>query len=136
MTQEQIKTLINAMRSGADTKISGDELEDILKDLADAITSTQTLTDGPVITFDYALGEIGTVTLGGNRAVSFTNLSSGATGLMIVKQDATGGRTLTFPVSAKLPVSGLALSSGANAATVIGFLYDGTNIYLTKENYS
>ena len=49
---------------------------------------------------------------------------------MLVKQDGTGGRTLSFGSDYKFP-GGVAptLSTGSNDIDIIAFLSDGTNMY-------
>lgn len=57
----------------------------------------QTLTDGATISWDCAGGAHSVVTLGGNRTLANpTNIKTGCKYLLVVKQDGTGGRTLTF----------------------------------------
>lgn len=57
---------------------------------------TQTLTDAAEITWNLSLGGVGIVTLGGNRDIDYTNATAGHRYCLIVKQDATGSRTLGF----------------------------------------
>ena len=105
-------------------------------DAARAVTpatlySTQTLTDGASIAWDVSLGVMATVTLTDNRALANpTNLVNGASYILIVKQDATGGRTLSYGDKYLFP-DGIepVLSTGANAVDMIAFLSDGTNMY-------
>lgn len=93
--------------------------------------SNQTLTDAATIAWNAANGAFATVTLGGNRALANpTNLINGASYILVVKQDATGNRTLSFGSAYKFP-GGVAptLSTSANAVDIISFLSDGTNMY-------
>ena len=61
------------------------------------IGSITTLTDGATITPDFALNNSFTVTLGGNRTLANpTNLVAGQSGVIIINQDGTGGRTLAY----------------------------------------
>ena len=56
-----------------------------------------TLTDGATITPNFALNNSFTVTLGGNRTLANpTNLVAGQSGVIIINQDGTGGRTLAY----------------------------------------
>jgi len=90
----------------------------------------QTLTDGATISWNTALGQIATVTLGGNRTMAApTNLKVG-TYILRVYQDATGSRTITWNsvfkwTAATAPV----LSTTANALDIITLFSDGTNLY-------
>ena len=98
--------------------------------------STQTLTDGASIDWDLSAGAMATVTLAGNRALANpTNLVNGATYLLIIKQDDTGSRTLSFGSAYKF-ADGTAptLSTAANAVDIIAFLCDGTNLYGSFQN--
>ena len=61
------------------------------------IGSITTLTDGATITPDFAVNNSFTVTLGGNRTLANpTNLVAGQSGVFIINQDGTGGRTLAY----------------------------------------
>jgi hypothetical protein len=61
------------------------------------IGSLTTLTDGATITPNFALNNSFTVTLGGNRTLANpTNLVAGQSGVIIINQDGTGGRTLAY----------------------------------------
>jgi len=66
-------------------------------------TLVQTLTDATTITWNIALGGTGIITLGGNRTINFSNAIPGKRYVLIIKQDATGGRTLTFASGFKFP---------------------------------
>jgi len=55
------------------------------------------LTDGATITPDFSLGNLYSVTLGGNRTLANpTNLTAGQSGSIFVTQDGTGSRTLAY----------------------------------------
>lgn len=75
-----------------------------------------------------------TVTLTGNIQITLNNGVSGQvqTFKLILKQDATGGRTVTW-ANVDLPggVSPV-LSSGANDVDILEFLWDGSSWYLTN----
>lgn len=98
-----------------------------------------TLTDGTPIT--WATGGIrlpnATVTLNhatGTRALNMTGLVSGASGVLVIKQDSTGGALMTLGTGCTWKVSGggagtITLTSAANAIDVLAFSYDGTNCY-------
>jgi hypothetical protein len=75
------------------------------------------------------------VTLVGNRTLNFSTVPpTGAYGTLVVKQDGTGGRTLTLPsVANKILGSSstttIALSTTANAIDIVNFYYDGSNYF-------
>jgi hypothetical protein len=99
---------------------------------AKANVVSQTLTDGTTISWDTSLGQIATVTLGGNRTLAApTNLKIG-TYILHVIQDGTGSRTLTWNSVFKWP-AGVApvLTTTASARDIISFVSDGTNLYGT-----
>lgn len=94
----------------------------------------QGLTDGATIAWDLANGS-GSVTLGGNRAMAApTNLAYGETYFLLVAQDATGSRTLTWDSAYWWP-NGTppTLSTGANRVDLITFVCDGA--HLIMDNY-
>jgi hypothetical protein len=91
-----------------------------------------TLSDAATINWDMNLGNVAEVTLGGNRTLEYSNAKAGATYLLYISQDATGGRTLTYTGSIKWPNSGSAptLSTGSNAEDIIGFVSrDGSSLH-------
>ena len=94
----------------------------------------QALTDGATVNWDTALGNMATLTLGGNRTMAApTNLVPG-TYILKLSQDATGSRTVTWNSVFKW-ASGTAptLSTGANAVDILTFYCDGTNLYGTAQ---
>ena len=98
-------------------------------------STPQALTDAATINWNPASGLNASVTLGGNRTLSFTSLPAvGSYGTLIVTQDATGNRTLTLPTTANKVLGSastttIALSTAANAKDILNFYYDGTNCY-------
>jgi hypothetical protein len=98
--------------------------------VAKANVLSQTLTDGATISWDTSLGQVATVTLGGNRTMAApTNLKVG-TYILHVIQDGVGGRTITWNSIFKWS-SGVApaLSSTGGRRDVFSFVSDGTNLY-------
>lgn len=88
------------------------------------------LTDGATINTDAARGNQFSVTLGGNRTLANpTNAVDGQKIIYRIKQDGTGGRTLTwgsnFRFSTSLPSP--TLSTGASKVDYIGFVYNATD---------
>jgi hypothetical protein len=80
-----------------------------------------TQADGVTIVPNFKNGNTQTVELGGNRAIDNpTNIKVGATYLIIIKQDATGSRTVTWGSNYKFP-GGTAptLTTTADQADVI-----------------
>ena len=92
----------------------------------------QTLTDGAAITWDFNSGANAKVTLAGARTLVISNMEAGDTGLILVKQDAAGSRTLTLPGSSSIVGGGTYTASpAANATDVLGVYYDGTTYWWT-----
>jgi hypothetical protein len=98
-------------------------------------STPQALTDAATISWNPTNGLNASVTLGGNRTLSFASLPAvGSYGTLIVTQDATGNRTITLPstsnkVLGSASTTTIALSTAANAKDILNFYYDGTNCY-------
>ena len=90
----------------------------------------QTLTDAASITWDVDSGTIAIVTLGGNRALSNpTNLVAGMTLRVIVKQDGTGTRTLSYGNYFRFPGSvEPVISTGASDIDILEFLVESSTV--------
>jgi phage baseplate assembly protein W len=101
------------------------------------------LTDATTITWTLSTSKSAqnaTVTLGGARGLAFSGIASGMTGTLIVKQDATGGRTLALPAGSKVINGGagaVTLSTAGGAIDILTWVYDGTNTFWTYgKNYT
>lgn len=98
-------------------------------------TSTQTLvtaTDGATVTFDLSLGNVQTVTLGGNRTLALSNASVGQAFVLRLVQDGSGSRTVTWFSTIKWAYGVTpTLTTTASKTDVFGFIctsagnYDG-----------
>lgn len=91
----------------------------------------QTLTDAASISWNTSTAQVAQVTLAGNRALANpASLLAGATYVLLVKQDATGSRTLSFGSQYKFP-DGTAptLSTATNAVDLLSFFCDGSAMY-------
>ncbi len=80
------------------------------------------------VVVDWNNGRIQKMTLAGNVTLQWANVAAGRKLILELIQDATGGRTVTFPTTVKWE-GGVApsLSTGANKIDIIGFWSDGTN---------
>ena len=89
-----------------------------------------TLTDAASISWDLD-NQVAQVTLAGNRTLANpTNQNAGATYILIVKQDATGTRTLNYGTDYKFPAGVTpVLSTGSNDVDILTFVSDGTYMY-------
>lgn len=113
-------TTISNNLSGA--RIQGRQLAGTVQVIADAAT----------LNWNADAGNVFQVTLGGNRAMAApTNLVTGGTYTMIIKQDSPGNRTLTWNAVYKFEGGLKTLSTAANAVDVAMFVSDGTNLYGT-----
>lgn len=83
------------------------------------------------VTFNWNDANIQTVTLTGNCTFAFSNPQSGANYQIIIIQDTTGSRTITWPTIKWQAGSAPALTGTANSIDVVTLLYDGTSYYGT-----
>lgn len=89
---------------------------------------TATANTGTSYTIDLANGTVQILTLTGNCTFTFPTATAGRGFLLLLKQDATGSRTATWPASVKWP-GGTAptITSTASKADKYVFTADGTN---------
>ena len=74
--------------------------------------------------------------LGTGEPKGASSLKDGATSVMLIKQDATGNRTLAFDSAIKFPNGVIpAVSVGANTTTVMSFICDGSRM-LASTNFN
>lgn len=107
-----------------------------LKNSANALTAQSyfveiALTDGATINWAVSSAQVAKVTLGGNRTVAApTGIQNGAFYSLMIIQDGTGGRTLSWNAVFKW-VNGQAptLTTTANGRDLFIFRSDGTNMY-------
>lgn len=99
----------------------------VLRQVADS----QALTDQATIAWDVSLGRFATVTLGGSRTMAApTNLVAGGVYHLLLTQDATGSRLITWNAVFKWPgATAPTLTTTAARADLISFVSDGTNLY-------
>ena len=136
-TISALKTLIQGYFTQGIDKWTGQEVKDSFTDIIDSVGSVQTaLNDGATITWDVTTGNAAYVTLAGNRTLNITNAAAPCFGVLRVKQDATGNRTLALPAGSIKP-TGFSLSTAGNAIDVLGFWYDGTNyLWFIDKNFT
>ena len=111
---------------GTESKLYTFDQNDTVKEIVDYAYVTES--DGATVTFDLSKARTQEVTLGGNRTIAFSNPTTGMAFRIILKQDGTGSRTVTWPAAVDWP-GGTAptLSTAASSVDVFGFIYDGTN---------
>jgi hypothetical protein len=78
------------------------------------------------VTFSWNDANIQTVTLTGNCTFAFSNPTSGASYQIIITQDSTGGRTITWPTIHWEGKTVPSLTGTANSVDVVTLTYDGS----------
>jgi hypothetical protein len=93
------------------------------EEVATANTST-------AYTIDLANGSVQILTLTGNCTFTFPTATAGKSFILLLRQDATGSRTVTWAASVKWP-GGTAptITSTASKQDIYSFVADGTNWY-------
>jgi hypothetical protein len=86
--------------------------------------------DAATITFDMSTSNLHNVTLGGARTLSVSNVSTGQAFVIILKQDGSGSRTVTWFSSIKW-ANGIVptLTTTAGRWDIFSFLWDGTQYF-------
>jgi hypothetical protein len=103
-------------------------LEELRRTVGEAVFPFIELDDAPSITVDWRKATVQSVTLHGNRTFTFINGHKGGRYVLIIKQDATGSRTVTWPASVHWPGDSPqppTLTTTANKKDYINFFYDG-----------
>lgn len=92
--------------------------------------TSQTLADAATTTWNIATGSIANWTLAGNRTLSVTNPTINSYGQIMIVQDGTGNRLVTWPASFKWE-GGTAptLSATAGAVDIVTCFYNGTSYF-------
>jgi hypothetical protein len=106
---------------------------DKLADAAGLVSAASpvALTDGATIDSDFNAGRVFAVTLGGNRTLANpSNQAAGQSGIIIVKQDATGSRTLSYGTNYKFAGGAPTLSTAASAIDVISYYVEASGTIL------
>lgn len=103
-------------------------------DVTQAFTAAQrgaitALTDGATITPDFAVANNFSVTLGGNRTLANpSNLTAGQSGVIVITQDGTGSRTLSYGANWKFPAgTAPTLTTTASAVDVLVYYVESSS---------
>ena len=95
-----------------------------------SVNAYTTDSDGATITFDMTASNIHTVTLGANRTLAVSNVTTGQAFVIILLQDGSGSRTVTWWSSIKWVAATVpTLTTTASRYDIFAFIYDGTNYY-------
>ena len=89
---------------------------------------TTTTASTSTTTINLATGNVLEVLLNVNTTLSFTNPRIG-TYILKIKQDGTGGRTVTFPTMKWADDAVPTITTTANRTDLVTLIYDGTNYY-------
>lgn len=81
------------------------------------------------LTVNFSNGSSQLVTMTDNCTFTFSNGQSGGSYVLRLLQDATGGRTATWPVAVKWANGTAPILSAATKIDLINLYYDGTNWY-------
>ena len=91
---------------------------------------TTTIASTSTTTINLATGNVLEVFLTSNTTLSFTNPRIG-TYIIKIKQDGTGGKTVTFPTIKWADDAVPTITATANRTDLVTLIYDGTNYYAT-----
>lgn len=77
------------------------------------------------VTYDCSKGNLQSLILTGNTTISFSNGFAGGKFYLILKQDSTGGRTVSWGTMVRF-LRGVtsSIDTSANAVTILGFIYN------------
>jgi hypothetical protein len=96
-----------------------------------AASAPVALTDGATITPNFQAGRVFSVMLAGNRTLANpTNQVAGQSGIIIVSQDGSGSRTLSYGSAWDFPGGAPTLTTTANAKDVISYYVQASGVIL------
>lgn len=97
-----------------------------------------TANTGTAITLDLANGTVQILTLTGNATITMPTATSGKSFVMLLKQDGTGGRTVTWSTVKWAGGTAPTITSTASRQDILSFFADGTNWYgaVIGQNYT
>jgi hypothetical protein len=81
------------------------------------------------ITLDLANGTVQIITLTGNATITMPTATSGKSFIMLLKQDGTGSRTVTWSTVKWAGGTAPTITSTASRQDILSFFADGTNWY-------
>jgi len=98
-----------------------------------------TANSSTAITLALTNGTVQIITLTGNCTFTFPTPTSGKSFILLLKQDATGSRTVTWPASVKYAGGNSpTITSTASRLDILSYFADGTNWYgvVVAQNYT
>lgn len=116
--------------SGTAVNLSSTQTLTGKKTFAQTVQTITAASDGSTVTFDLSLGNLHSVTLGGNRTLALSNAATGQTFVISLTQDGTGSRTVTWFSTIRW-AGGVApvLTTTASKRDVFGFICTGSGTY-------
>jgi hypothetical protein len=90
------------------------------------------------ITIDLTNGTVQIITLTGNATITMPTATSGKSFIMLLKQDGTGSRTVTWSTVKWAGGTAPTITSTASRQDILSFFADGTNWYgvVVAQNYT
>lgn len=88
-----------------------------------------TANTGTAITISLANGTVQQLTLTGNATITMPTAAAGKSFIIMLKQDATGSRTVTWSTVSWPSATAPTITSTANKQDLYSFFSDGTNWY-------
>lgn len=116
----------------AGTDASSTQYNNLRKDLVLGMIQAGVDADAATITItatDTTKGKVRVITLGGNRTIAFSGFQANQSITLVLKQDGTGSRTVTWPTMKWENVTAPTLTTTANRTDIITIYYDGTDYY-------
>lgn len=129
-------TLTGAVDAG-DQELTKFVAKDYKEDIATTSDSGTSFTSN-TLTLDVQDGNVFDITLDGNITTwTISNMGSGTTITVILRQDGTGSRTAPTQINSttfKTPgAGGLTLTTDASAIDIVSVFYDGTNYFVFSQ---
>lgn len=102
----------------------------LVKPIVNALQNPTVDAFAGTMNIDMSLSNLHQITLGGNTALTPTNVSAGQTFALILNQDATGSRLVTWWGNIKwVAATPPTLTTTPSRADIFVFYFDGTNYY-------
>lgn len=92
--------------------------------------SQVTQTQAAAATINWTTGHKQLLNMTGNVALTFTSPGGPTNLTLVLVQDATGGRSPTWPATVRAASSQIRVATAPNAVTVVSMYFDGTNYWM------
>ena len=124
--------------TGTGANVLGTSPSITLPTVTDYIETPYTANSSTAITLALTNGTVQIITLTGNATITMPTATSGKSFILLLKQDATGSRTVTWS-TVKWPAgTAPTITSTASKQDIFSFFADGTNWYgvTVSQNYT